>query len=420
MSCVRLLPSVLSGEVSVPPSKSEAHRALICSALAGRTELPTLGGPLCDDLLATRDALRQLLSSGGNPVEIDCRESGSTLRFLIPLAAALGVPARFTGRGRLPERPLGVYFDCLPEHGVQLTRGASGLPLRVEGRLTPGRFFLPGGVSSQFVTGLLLSLPLLSGDSEIILTSPLASAPYAALTLRVMRAFGVSAGQTENGWLVPGNCRYRPNPAFRVERDWSQAAFFLAAGTLGGHLTLSGLTRDSCQGDCAAENLFRRLGAKISWCGNTLSVEPGQLPDSIPELSAEQIPDLVPALAAAAALLPGRKTVISHAGRLRLKESDRLSAAADGLNALGGSVREEPDGLVIRGVERLRGGQAEGRNDHRIVMALSVAALRAEHETILSDAESVRKSYPDFFADYNRLGGKAYELGEHPATDHIR
>lgn len=411
MSCVRLLPACLSGRVSVPLSKSETHRALICSALAGQKKILPHGEPLSDDILATQDSLKSLLSSRGEPVTVNCRESGSTLRFLIPLAAALGVPAVFIGQGRLSERPLSVYFNCLPEHGVRFSRGAGNLPLRVEGRLLSGKFRLPGNVSSQFVTGLLLSLPLLPGNSEILLTSPLGSAPYVALTLRVMRAFGVSAEQTGTGWLIRGNQKYRPNPSFQIERDWSQAAFFLAAGTLGGHLELLNLNSDSCQGDRAAEELFRSFGAEISWQGRTLSVGPGPLPDAVPEINAEQIPDLVPALAATAALLPGRETVISHAGRLRLKESDRLSALSDGLLALGGKVREEPEGLVIHGVERLRGGQAEGRNDHRIVMALSVAALRAESGTVLTDAESVRKSYPDFFRDYNRLGGKAYELG---------
>lgn len=412
MSKVRILPSSLRGSVTVPVSKSAAHRALICAALAGQKDVLPPGEALGDDLLATRDALARLLAPGEGPVALDCRESGSTLRFLIPLAAALGVPAVFAGRGRLPERPLGVYAACLPEHGVRLS-SAGGLPLTVTGRLRPGRFSLPGNVSSQFVTGLLLALPLLPGDSAIELTSPLESAPYVEMTLRTMRAFGVAAEPAKEGWNVPGNQIYRPAPGFRVERDWSQAAFFLAAAALGGRVELPGLDADSCQGDRAAETLFRELGAKIVWNGGVICAKPGPPPDgpSALLLDAAQIPDLVPALAAAAAGTPGQCVSIRNAARLRLKESDRLAAMADGLNALGADVREMPDGLEIRGVRRLRGGEADGRGDHRVVMALAVAALRADGETVVTDAQSVRKSYPDFFKDYNRLGGKAYELG---------
>ncbi len=411
MSEVRILPSTLQGRVAVPVSKSAAHRALICSALAGDEISLQSGETVSDDLAATQKALAALLPAHGGPVTLDCRESGSTLRFLIPVAAALGTEATFTGRGRLPERPLGVYLGCLPRHGVSC-RTQGGLPLTVRGKLQPGRYEVPGSVSSQFATGLLLALPLLDGDSRIRLTSPLESAAYADMTVQILHSFGVRAEKTAEGWNVPGNQRYRPNPAYQIERDWSQAAFFLAAGMLGGPVELEGLSPGFSQGDRKAEELFRRLGAKIEWNRGLLSVEAGRIPETIPEIDASQIPDLVPALAAAAALIPGRRTVISHAARLRLKESDRLSAMAQGLNRLGGRVHEKPDGLEIFGVDHLRGGKADGCNDHRVVMALSVAALRSAGETVLTDAQSVRKSYPDFFLDYNRLGGKAYAVGQ--------
>ncbi|HEX3016570.1 MAG TPA: 3-phosphoshikimate 1-carboxyvinyltransferase [Caproicibacter sp.] len=410
MSEVRILPSTLSGRLSVPLSKSAAHRAVICSALAGEEELLPPGETLSDDIIATQSAVAQLLSSHGEPVTLDCAESGSTLRFLIPLAAALGIPATFTGRGRLPERPIGVYLDCLPRHGVRCeTEG--GLPLTISGTLTPGVFSLPGNVSSQFITGLLLALPLLGGTSEITLTSPLESAAYVDMTVQIMSSFGVSVERTETGWKIDGNRKYVPNPDFTIERDWSQAAFFLAAGMFGGPVELSGLNPTSCQGDRAAEELFRRMGAQIVWDNGILTAKPGKPEDSGFEINASQIPDLVPILAAAAALLPGRQTVITHAERLRLKESDRLSAMANGLNRLGANVRELPGGLEITGVEQLHGGKAEGCNDHRVVMALAVAALKSNGETVLTDAQSIRKSYPDFFRDYTRLGGKAYDMG---------
>jgi 3-phosphoshikimate 1-carboxyvinyltransferase len=410
MSDVRILPSVLRGTLTVPVSKSAAHRALLCAALAGQGGILPERETVGDDIAATREAAARLLSGGSGPVALDCRESGSTLRFLIPLAAALGRETTFTGRGRLPERPVGVYLDCLPRRGVTC-KTSGGLPLTVSGKLEPGEFRLPGNVSSQFVTGLLLALPLLGGDSEIVLTSPLESAAYVEMTVQIMRAFGVTAKRTQTGWHVAGRQAYRPNPDFQVERDWSQAAFFLAAGMLGGPVKLGGLNSVSSQGDRAAERLFRGFGARIEWNGGTLAARAGHVPDSGMKIDASQIPDLVPILASAAALLPGRRTVISHAERLRFKESDRLAAMAEGLNRLGGKVRELPDGLEISGVERLRGGKAEGCGDHRVVMALSVAALRAESETTITDAESIRKSYPDFFRDYNRLGGKAYGVG---------
>ncbi len=411
MSEVRILPSTLRGRVDVPVSKSAAHRALICSALAGDEISLPRGETVSNDLAATQKALAALLPAHGAPVMLDCRESGSTLRFLIPIAAALGTEATFTGRGRLPERPLSVYLGCLPRHGV-FCRTEGGLPLTVRGKLQPGRYEVPGSVSSQFVTGLLLALPLLDGDSSIRLTSPLESAAYADMTVQILRSFGVRAEKTAEGWNVPGNQHYLPNPAYQIERDWSQAAFFLAAGMLGGPVELGGLSPGFSQGDRKAEELFRRLGAKIEWNRGLLSVEAGRIPETIPEIDASQIPDLVPILAAAAALIPGRRTVISHAARLRLKESDRLSAMAQGLNRLGGRVHERPDGLEIFGVDHLRGGKADGCNDHRVVMALSVAALKSAGETVLTDAQSVRKSYPDFFLDYNRLGGKAYAVGQ--------
>lgn len=401
MSRAVLSPGALHGRVLLPPSKSAAHRAVICAALAGAKAPFSPNEPLSDDIRATQAAVEAICSADG-PVSVDCGESGSTLRFLIPVAAALGLSAEFTGRGRLPERPIGVYAECLPQHGVRCeTKG--GLPLKTDGQLTAGRFVLPGNVSSQFITGLLLSLPLLPGDSEISLTTPLESAGYVDMTLEIMREFGVAAEPVPNGWRVPGNQRYRAGN-YRVERDWSQAAFFLAAGALGGTLELEGLNPRSSQGDRAAETLFANFGARVEWKGAALCVSPGDLRAA--EIDAAQIPDLVPALAAAAALCSGT-TRIYNAQRLRLKESDRLAAMADGLNRLGASITEAPDGLLIAGVPSLHGGKAEGYNDHRVVMALAVAALRADAPVTVTDAQSIRKSYPSFFTDYNRLGGNA-------------
>ncbi|QAT50862.1 3-phosphoshikimate 1-carboxyvinyltransferase [Caproiciproducens sp. NJN-50] len=408
MSLIRCSPAVLSGRVRVPISKSAAHRAMIGAFLAGAPDPLPAGETVSEDLTATRSALAALFAAerNGEPALADCGESGSTLRFLIPVAAALGTPAVFSGRGRLPQRPLGVYLDCLPRHGTAC-ESAGGLPLSVSGKLQPGTYFLPGNVSSQFITGLMLALPLLDGDSEIRLTSPLESAGYTDMTIEILKGYGIEIFPAEAGWNVPGTQEFRPSGA-GIERDWSQAAFFLAAGALGGQVELPGLRPDSTQGDRAAEELFRRFGARLSWNGGVLSAGPGELRGI--EIDASQIPDLVPVLAVTAAAARGR-TVIRNAGRLRLKESNRLAAMADGLRVLGAQVRETEDGLVIDGAGRLRGGTVEGRDDHRIVMAMAVAALVSDGDVTVTDAGSIRKSYPDFFRDYNLLGGKAYDLG---------
>ena len=421
MSIVTLSPAGLAGTVTLPPSKSAAHRAILCAALSrGVSEIDNIS--LSKDISATLGAVEALgvrtrLEGGRLTVDgrglfsqrevaIDCGESGSTLRFLIPVAAAGGQTATFTGRGRLPERPIGIYLDCLPPQGVVCaTRG--GLPLRISGQLRPGVFSMPGNVSSQFVTGLLLALPLLPGDSDIWLTSPLESLGYVEMTLEQLERFGVGIQRTERGYHVPGNQRYRPQ-RLSVEGDWSQAAFFMAAAAMGAQpLTLRGLLLPSSQGDSAAVTLFERFGARIERGHGEITVHPGALKGI--EIDASQIPDLVPILAVAGALAQG-VTRIYGAARLRIKESDRLAAIADGLNRLGAQVRELPDGLVIQGVPALEGGRAEGCNDHRIVMALSIAALRAWGPVEITDAQSIEKSYPAFFEDYNSLGGHAHVI----------
>lgn len=413
-------PSVIRGTLTPPPSKSAAHRLLIAAALAGEGRVRGLS--LSADMEATLRAVRGLgvsvrldgdaacfapapPSSSPSPLPVDCGESGSTLRFLIPLYAARGIPAVFTGHGRLPERPLGVYADCLPPHGVTLS-AASGLPLTVTGRLTGGDFALPGDVSSQFITGLLFALPLCREDSRIRLTTPLESAGYVDMTLQVLRQAGIRVEPLEDGWFIPGSQTYRPLDT-AVESDWSQAAFLLAAGALGGEVTLTGLNPASAQGDREALSLFRRFGAAVEEAPGRIVCRKAPLHGI--DIDAAQIPDLVPVLAVTAALVDG-VTHITGAARLRLKESDRLAAVADGIRRLGGRVEEGPDSLTITGVSRLAGGRAEGYNDHRIVMALSMAALGCEAPVTVTDAQSVAKSWPAFFEDYRAIGGTAHVI----------
>ena len=420
MSLAVISPSVIRGTLTPPPSKSAAHRLLIAAALAGEGRVRGLS--LSADMEATLRAVRGLgvsvrldgdaacfapapPSSSPSPLPVDCGESGSTLRFLIPLYAARGIPAVFTGHGRLPERPLGVYADCLPPHGVTLS-AASGLPLTVTGRLTGGDFALPGDVSSQFITGLLFALPLCREDSRIRLTTPLESAGYVDMTLQVLRQAGIRVEPLEDGWFIPGSQTYRPLDT-AVESDWSQAAFLLAAGALGGEVTLTGLNPASAQGDREALSLFRRFGAAVEEAPGRIVCRKAPLPGI--DIDAAQIPALVPVLAVTAALADG-VTHITGAARLRLKESDRLAAVADGIRRLGGRVEEGPDSLTITGVSRLAGGRAEGYNDHRIVMALSMAALGCEAPVTVTDAQSVAKSWPAFFEDYRAIGGTAHVI----------
>lgn len=370
------------GCVRIPPSKSVAHRHVLCAALSrGTCVLSHVD--LSEDIKATVAAVNALgvqtrfdeetgvltldaSALGRQNAVIDCGESGSTLRFLIPIAAALGASARFLGRGRLPQRPLGIYGELLPAHGVEF-RSQGGLPLEISGRLKWGVYRLPGDVSSQFITGLLLALPLLEGDSEIVLTSHLESKGYVDLTIATLRDYGVEIQETPHGWKVPGGQRFVPRDC-QVEGDWSQAAFFLCMAALsptGAPVEIQGLRPDSLQGDKACVELFRKFGLRVSWHGESLSAWNPQAAEPFGGLQgftidASQIPDMVPALSVCAALSRG-ETRIVNAQRLRLKESDRLAAMAEALNAVGGRVESSPDGLVIQGVPWLRGGLVQGR-----------------------------------------------------------
>ena len=389
-------PGRLAGAVRVPASKSAAHRLLIAAALADAPTLLRIEA-LNRDIEATAGCLRALGADiraveGGLRVcpirnvpespTLDCGESGSTLRFLLPVACALGAGARFCGRGRLPERPNAALTAALRRHGA--TIDGDLLPMNAAGPISGGRWELPGDVSSQYVTGLLFALPLLDGESEIVLTTRLESAAYVQMTLQTLRRFGVAVQPAKDGWRVPGGQRYRSPGEIAVEGDWSAAAFWLAANAMGSNIRLEGLSEDTAQGDRAMIDLLGR--------------------DMI---DASGVPDLVPALAAAAAALP-RRTVITGAARLRLKESDRLAAVAAMLRALGGNVEVAPDGLIIQGGAKLRGGTVDGANDHRVVMAAAVAATVADGPVRITDARAIDKSYPDFFRDFEKLGGRVH------------
>ena len=401
MSKVILKQSELNGTVSAPPSKSAAHRALICSFLAGGgTVKPILNSK---DMQATAGVIKAL--ENGEKM-LDCIESGSTLRFMIPVAAAKGASVVFTGSGRLPERPIGEYLELLPQHGVSC-KSEGGLPLEISGRLSNGSYAVSGNVSSQYITGLLLALAALEGDSAVLLKTPLESRPYVDMTVKVMADFGVEIRETEFGWLIHGGQSFR-KMNYTVEGDWSQAAFFLAAGALGGNVTVTGLDSNSAQGDKAILDVLKAFGAEIALNSNSAECRKSELKGTV--VNASDTPDLVPIIAVLAAYAKG-KTVISGAERLRYKESDRIESVVSNLRKMGADVEETADGMVIHGGKALFGAVLDGYNDHRIVMAFSIAALFAQGETVISDANSINKSYPSFFEDYNRLGGLADVIG---------
>ena len=415
MSDVTVKPSQLNGKVNIPPSKSDVHRAIICAALAkGVSTVSPVA--YSEDILATIDCIKALgakVYSNGDKVTIDstklfepesavmnCRESGSTVRFFIPVAAAGGVTSVFNGKGRLPQRPLNVYAELLPKHGIEC-KTEGGLPFEITGQLTAGRYDVPGNISSQFITGLLFALPLLDGDSVIHLTSPLESKGYIDMTISVQRSFGVDIQTVGNDYIVKGSQKYK-SCDYITEGDWSQAAFFLAAGAIGGNVTVQGVKRNSFQGDKEIVKLMERFGADVKQTDDSVSCCFNKLKGI--EIDAAQIPDLVPILAVCGAFAEGT-TIIYNAQRVRLKESDRLMAISDCLNSCGANVAETDDGLLINGVPFIDGGSVKGYNDHRIVMSMAIAALRSRENIVISDRESISKSYGNFFEDYRIIGG---------------
>lgn len=397
MDSVTIEPSKPLGQVVLPPSKSAAHRALICSYLArGGTVKPIIDS---QDMMATTNALKAL-QNGDNI--IDCFESGSTLRFIIPIAAALGKRVTFVGSGRLPQRPLDAYLELLPKHGVSVT-SEGGLPFTISGQLKAGHYEIAGDISSQYITGLLLALPLLDGDSAIHITTALQSKPYVDMTLSVMESYGVFVRETDFGYLICGNQSYNKID-FDVEGDWSQAAAFMASGAIGGDVTVSGVNMNSLQGDRVICDILKAFGANIKAEETSVQTTQGQLKGTI--IDASDIPDMVPALAVTAAFAQG-ETIIKGAGRLRYKESDRIKSTVENLRAMGVTADETDDGMVVIGASQLNGANLRGYNDHRIVMAFSVAAMFAKGTSTIDDAHSINKSYPSFFEDYRRIGGIA-------------
>ncbi|MBP2625737.1 MAG: 3-phosphoshikimate 1-carboxyvinyltransferase [Firmicutes bacterium] len=420
MSDMCIAPSTLTGNVCVPTSKSVCHRALICAGLAEGTSKIS-GILLSDDIIATMHAMEtlgaiirqeedSLIITGTNctkPIDhmIACNESGSTLRFLIPLGLN-GQTMTFSGTGKLVERPLHDYFNILDEQMIPYQTTNGHLPLSVTGILTPGKFHLRGDVSSQFVSGLLFALPRLEGDSSITITTEMESKGYIDLTLSMLARFGIKIiNHDYREFIVPGNQKYQ-STNYHVEGDYSQVAFWLAAGTLGSPICSTGLNPDSLQGDKVIVDLIKEMGGKLTQTDHSIEASPAITKGIV--IDASQCPDLVPILAVLASVSDGTTQII-RAGRLRIKESDRLKAIAQELNILGADVKENEDSLTIYGRRLLAGGVVDSWHDHRIAMALAIASIACQTPVTIRHSECVSKSYPDFWRDFQMLGGKIYE-----------
>ena len=368
-------PRKLHGSITAVRSKSDIHREMFCRYLAGDKYIPPY---INDDIRATNECVSSLIL---NRNQLECGESGTTLRFILPVASALGREYTAHVYGRLPQRPITELLDLMREHGCEISCREN--LISASGQLTSGTYKITGSVSSQYISGLLLALPLLSGDSRIELTSPLESAAYVDMTIQKLNSFGVEIERTAYGYFVKGGQKYVSHRDNIIERDWSSSAVWLAAG-----VECYGLDNNSLQPDKEIVNII-----------NTQNLD----------IDMSQCPDIVPVTAVLASTREGT-SVLRNLGRLRYKESNRLQAIADNLTILGADIKIDGDSLVISGVPKLNGGTVHGYNDHRIIMAMALASTFCESDVIITESDSIYKSYPEFFRDFNKLGGEAYVL----------
>lgn len=426
MADLKIIPSKLKGSVKIPPSKSMAHRAIICAALSdGICRIDNID--YSDDIIATINAMNSLgatiekhddyievvgIYKNINKIKrnriIDCNESGSTLRFLVPISLLFKGSNKFIGKGNLGKRPLTTYYNIFNDQGIKYSYEENNLNLVVDGELKPGVFEVEGNISSQFITGLLFALPLLNGDSKITITKEMESKGYIDLTLKAISDFGIEIiNNNYSEFIIKGNQKYNARN-YRVEGDYSQAAFFLCADGLGNNVLCRDLDLNSLQGDKEIIDILERMNVVFNANEIGLSGEVnGELISTV--IDGSQCPDIIPVLSAVSALSKGTTEII-NAGRLRIKECDRLSAVTSELKKLGAQIIEKEDGLVITGVEKLQGGvEVWSHKDHRIAMTLAIASTMCKKPIIIKDYECVAKSYPSFFEDFKALGGNIHE-----------
>lgn len=407
---VTLTPSSPEGNITAISSKSAAHRLLICAAFADR-DTAIMCSATNNDIEATARCLSALGATIKrdapyyyvSPIKeinknalLDCGESGSTLRFLVPIVAALGADAKFLMSGRLPLRPLSPMREELEAHGITFSPAGSN-PLSVKGKLSGDSFSIAGNVSSQFISGFLFALSLLGQSSTLRVTGNIESLPYIGMTENALAMFSAKPQKSENIYSFAKDTRLLSPKEIDVEGDWSNAAFIMAAGALSEKgVTVRGISPDSLQGDKEFANILSRFGAKVVFDGSGYTVSSGELKGIT--LDASQIPDLVPITAAIAAVAEGT-TKIYGASRLRIKESDRLATTTAMLRALGADIEELDDGLIIHGKKKLTGGVTSSFADHRIAMSAAIISAACVSEVTVENAEAVEKSYLAFWQD---------------------
>lgn len=390
---IKITPGKLGGSMAIPPSKSYSHRGLIAAFLGGGE---AIGVGENADTVATRECLEAIKSKK----PLYANESGSTLRFMIPIALAINGEVEISGSKRLMERPLDDYFGIFDKRGIEYSLKDN--TLFAKGSLTGGDYEIRGDVSSQFITGLLFALPVIKEDSRIVITTKLESKAYVDMTIDVLKKFGIEITAKDNTYIIKGNQTYK-SEKYTVEGDFSQAAFFLAMGQV--HLT--GLDKNSLQGDKEIVNVYRQMGMEIEEIENGYITNGKALKNITVDVS--QIPDCVPVLASVMAVCEGEGRIV-NAARLRIKESDRLQAICEELKNIGADITEGEDYLVIKGKKQLTGGVCSSHNDHRIAMAIATISPYCTGEVVIKGAESVKKSMPDFWERFRQLGGIADEF----------
>ena len=423
---IKIRPGKLNGTIEIPPSKSYSHRAVIAAALAENGKKSKIDNlKFSVDITTTTDIMEnwgaeierfesalEIIGNGGKVAPRDkyvqCNESGSTIRFLIPVGITSENELVFDGKGKLVDRPLDSYYKIFKEQGLKYEITGGKLPLTVNGKLKPGNYEIDGNISSQFITGLLYALPLLEGDSKLIINKNLESKGYVDLTLEILKLAGIEIVNNDyKSFDIRGNQTYKPFD-YTVEGDYSQVAFWIVAGIISANrdneVKCLHVNKNSLQGDREIIEIVTRMGAKLEIFDDYVIVKPSKTKGTVIDIS--QCPDIGPVLTVLAALSEGETRII-NGERLRIKESDRITSIKTELNKLGGNVSEEGDSLIIQGVEGFRGGvTVNAWNDHRIAMSLAVASTRCEKEIILEEAESVRKSYPHFWDDFVKMGGE--------------